>query len=189
MESGFQKGLVSSAGARGVMRAAEHARVRRVSADRRKVPSSTSGNIRIGVVFLRHLLREFHGNGRALAAWYQGPHSLRKHGQFAGTRLFVRNVLALLNRALAAATGCGGGFESTSTAAASRIAIPTALSPSRLRGRPARAARRAPARAHEEVVRRAPHQRERDEPELHQQHLAVALVQRSATCGSRSTLR
>ena len=33
--------------------------------------------------------------------------------------------------------GRGGGFDSTRTAAASRIAIPTALSPIRLRGRPA----------------------------------------------------
>ena len=45
----------------------------------RKVPRSTSGNIQIGVVYLRHLLREYRWNRtRALAAWYQGPHSLRR---------------------------------------------------------------------------------------------------------------
>jgi hypothetical protein len=64
-----------------------------------KVPNSTSGNIRIGVAYLHHLLLEFHGNRTlALAAWYQGPSSVRKHGRLAETRLFVRNVLALLSR-------------------------------------------------------------------------------------------
>ena len=63
------------------------------------MPRSTSGNIRIGVAYLRHLLREFNGNRTlALAAWYQGPYSVRKHGSLAGTRLFVRNVLALHTR-------------------------------------------------------------------------------------------
>jgi Transglycosylase SLT domain/Putative peptidoglycan binding domain len=100
MESGFQPGLVSSSGARGVLQVLPSTRsyVQSVLI-RHKVPRSTSGNIRIGVAYLRELLREFHGNRTlALAAWYQGPFSLRKHGQLAGTRLFVQNVLALLNR-------------------------------------------------------------------------------------------
>ena len=100
MESGFQPGLVSSAGARGVLQVLPTTRsyVETVLIGY-KVPSSTSGNIRIGVVYLRQLLREFNGNRTlALAAWYQGPYSVRKHGQLAGTRLFVRNVLALLTR-------------------------------------------------------------------------------------------
>jgi soluble lytic murein transglycosylase-like protein len=100
MESGFQPGLVSTAGARGVLQVLPSTRsyVQSVLIGV-KVPRSTSGNIRIGVAYLHHLLREFHGNRTlALAAWYQGPHSLRKHGQLAGTRLFVRNVLALLSR-------------------------------------------------------------------------------------------
>ena len=100
MESGFQPGLVSSSGARGVLQVLPSTRsyVQSVLI-RHKVPRSTSGNIRIGVVYLRELLREFHGNRTlALAAWYQGPFSVRKHGQLAGTRLFVQNVLALLNR-------------------------------------------------------------------------------------------
>jgi len=100
MESGFQPGLVSSSGARGVLQVMPSTRsyVQSVLIGH-KVPRSTSGNIRIGVAYLRELLREFHGNRTlALAAWYQGPFSVRKHGQTAGTRLFVRNVLALLNR-------------------------------------------------------------------------------------------
>jgi soluble lytic murein transglycosylase-like protein len=100
MESGFQPGLVSSSGARGVLQVLPSTRsyVQSVLIGH-KVPRSTSGNIRIGVAYLRELLREFHGNRTlALAAWYQGPYSVRKHGQTAGTRLFVRNVLALLDR-------------------------------------------------------------------------------------------
>lgn len=100
MESGFQPGLVSTAGARGVLQVLPSTRgyVEKQLIGH-KVPRSTSGNIRIGVAYLRQLLREFHGNRTlALAAWYQGPYSVRKHGRLAGTRLFVRNVLALLSR-------------------------------------------------------------------------------------------
>jgi hypothetical protein len=100
MESGFQPGLVSSAGARGVLQVLPSTRsyVQSVLIGH-KVPRSTSGNIRIGVAYLRQLLHEFNGNRTlALAAWYQGPYSVRKHGRLAETRLFVRNVLALLTR-------------------------------------------------------------------------------------------
>jgi hypothetical protein len=100
MESGFQPGLVSSAGARGVLQVlpstrgyVEHQLIGH------KVPRSTSGNIRIGVVYLRHLLREFRWSRKhALAAWYQGPASVRKNGQLKTTKQFVANVLALSRR-------------------------------------------------------------------------------------------
>jgi peptidoglycan hydrolase-like protein with peptidoglycan-binding domain len=100
MESGFQPGLVSKAGARGVMQVLPVTR-RYVETIllRERVPNSVSGNIRIGVVYLRHLLREFRGNERhALAAWYQGPSSLRRRGQLKETKQFVANVLALRRR-------------------------------------------------------------------------------------------
>ena len=100
MESGYQPGLVSSAGARGVLQVlpgtrgyVEHQLIGH------KVPRSTSGNIRIGVVYLRQLMREFRWSRRhALAAWYQGPASVRKHGQLKTTKQFVANVLALTRR-------------------------------------------------------------------------------------------
>ena len=48
------------------------------------------------LAYLRQLLREFGGNERlALAAWYQGPSSVRKRGAIRETRIYVRNVLAL----------------------------------------------------------------------------------------------
>ena len=100
MESGFQPGVVSKAGARGVMQILPITRhyVENILL-REKVPNSTSGNIRIGVVYLRHLLHEFRGNeSHALAAWYQGPSSVRRHGKLKETKRFVANVLALRRR-------------------------------------------------------------------------------------------
>jgi soluble lytic murein transglycosylase-like protein len=66
-----------------------------------KVPRTASGNIRIGVVYVRQLLREFTGNERkALAAWYQGPASVRKRGILPESKVFVDNVLALKSSSL-----------------------------------------------------------------------------------------
>jgi soluble lytic murein transglycosylase-like protein len=60
------------------------------------VPHTASGNVRVGVVYLRQLLREFNGSERlALAAWYQGPESVRRRGLLHETKVFVANVLAL----------------------------------------------------------------------------------------------
>jgi hypothetical protein len=100
MESGFQPGLVSASGARGIMQVLPTTRryVERVLLHRR-APNSTSGGIQVGVVYFRELLREFNGNeSLALAAWYQGPASVRQSGVLAGTRTFVANVLALRRR-------------------------------------------------------------------------------------------
>ena len=100
MESGFQPGLVSSVGARGVLQVLPSTRYYvQWQLIGRKIPNSTTGNIQIGVVYLRHLLNEFAWDKkRALAAWYQGPGSVRRHGQLAVTKLFVSNVLALRSR-------------------------------------------------------------------------------------------
>lgn len=100
MESGYQSNLRSPVGAWGVMQIlpktwsyAEDILIGE------KVPRSVSGNIRVGVAFLRQLLREFGGNERAaLGAWYQGPASLRKNGPFRVTRAFVDDVVALEQR-------------------------------------------------------------------------------------------
>jgi hypothetical protein len=100
MESGFQTNLTSSAGAWGVMQILPPtwSYVEDVLLGR-KVPRTTSGNIRVGILFMRQLLREFRGDARtALAAWYQGPRSVRKRGPLRETKLFVDNVLALRQR-------------------------------------------------------------------------------------------
>jgi hypothetical protein len=100
MESGYRPGLVSRAGARGVLQVlpSTGAYVETVLL-RRHLPRTVSGGIHVGVVYLRQLLREFHANERlALAAWYQGPASVRRDGVARGTRLFVADVLALRRR-------------------------------------------------------------------------------------------
>jgi hypothetical protein len=100
MESGYRPGLVSRAGARGVLQVLPTTEdyVETVLL-RRHVPGTVSGGIHVGVVFLRQLLRECHGNVRlALAGWYQGPASVRRNGVAPGTRAFVADVLALRRR-------------------------------------------------------------------------------------------
>jgi soluble lytic murein transglycosylase-like protein len=97
MESGFQTNLTSRAGAWGVMQILPPTwkYVETVLLGTR-VHRTASGNIRVGVLYLRELLREFDGNvRRALGAWYQGPASLRRRGPLRDTKLFVANVLAL----------------------------------------------------------------------------------------------
>jgi hypothetical protein len=97
MESGFQTDLTSSVGAWGVMQIlpGTWSYVETVLIGR-TVPRTASGNIHVGVAYLRQLLREFGGDERqALAAWYQGPTSVRKRGAIRETKIFVANVLAL----------------------------------------------------------------------------------------------
>jgi hypothetical protein len=102
MESGYQTNLTSSAGAWGVMQILpvtwDYAEAVLIGAN---VPRTASGNIRVGVAYLRQLLREFGGDERrALAAWYQGPASVRKRGILRESKAFVANVLALKSSSL-----------------------------------------------------------------------------------------
>ncbi len=100
MESGYQPNLESAAGAWGVMQILPSTwhYVERILLGR-SVRRTVSGNIRVGAAFMRELLAEFNGDERlALAAWYQGPASVRRLGPFQVTRLFVADVLALRQR-------------------------------------------------------------------------------------------
>jgi soluble lytic murein transglycosylase-like protein len=102
MESGYQADVTSPAGAWGVLQIipSTWTYVETVLIGR-SVPRTASGNIRVGVAFMRQLLREFSGDQHAaLAAWYQGPASVRKRGPFRETRRFVANVIALKRRSL-----------------------------------------------------------------------------------------
>src|SRR5437870_5888092 len=97
MESGFQTNLTSAAGAWGVTQVlpTTWSYVETVLVGD-KVPRTASGNIRVGVLYLRQLLREFGGDqAKALAGWYQGPASVRRLGVLRETKVFVANVLAL----------------------------------------------------------------------------------------------
>jgi peptidoglycan hydrolase-like protein with peptidoglycan-binding domain len=100
MESGFRWNVFSSAGAWGVMQVmpATWDFVEAVLLGR-NVRHTARGNIRVGIVYLRHMLRLFGGNRRlALAAYYQGPKAVRRHGLYRETRVYVRTVLALQRR-------------------------------------------------------------------------------------------
>jgi peptidoglycan hydrolase-like protein with peptidoglycan-binding domain len=100
MESGFQWNVRSSAGAWGVMQVIRP--TWRFVEDvllGHDVRRTARGNIRVGILYLRHLLREFGGSKRlALAGYYQGPRAVRRHGLYPETRVYVRTVLALRKR-------------------------------------------------------------------------------------------
>ena len=50
-----------------------------VFADRR-YPRNVEGQVRVGLLFLRHLLQDFGDTRKALAAWYTGPARVRRYG-------------------------------------------------------------------------------------------------------------
>jgi LysM repeat protein len=100
MESGYDNSVVSSAGAQGIMQILPSTwRYVETVLIGHRVRHTADGNVHIGVAFLHHLLRAFHGNERlALAAWYQGEGAVRKYGVLQVTTRFVANVLALEQR-------------------------------------------------------------------------------------------
>ena len=65
----------------------------------RRIPNTLSGNVQVGVAYLRQLLREFRGDVRlALAGYVQGPRSVRTRGLVLETENYVAGVLALSRR-------------------------------------------------------------------------------------------
>jgi peptidoglycan hydrolase-like protein with peptidoglycan-binding domain len=97
MESGFQPGVVSNVGARGVLQVMPTTRayVQEVLVGH-PLPQTVDGDIEVGVLYLRHLLSQFGGESElALGAWYQGEAAVRKFGLYEVTKPFVADVLAL----------------------------------------------------------------------------------------------
>jgi peptidoglycan hydrolase-like protein with peptidoglycan-binding domain len=100
MESGFQQHVVSPAGALGVMQVtpATWDFVEEVLLGR-DIPHTTEGNVLVGVLFLRHLLREFGGDERlALGAYYQGARAVRERGLLPETVWYVGVIRSLKGR-------------------------------------------------------------------------------------------
>jgi soluble lytic murein transglycosylase-like protein len=100
MESGFQSNLTSPAGAWGVMQVTpatwDYVETVLVGAP---IPRTPDGSVRAGIAYLAHLLRDFRGDERlALAAWYQGPASVRERGPLRESKAFIADVLALRAR-------------------------------------------------------------------------------------------
>jgi peptidoglycan hydrolase-like protein with peptidoglycan-binding domain len=100
MESGFQQHVVSPVGALGVMQVtpATWDFVEEVLLAR-DIPHTAEGNILVGVLFLRHLLREFGGDERlALGAYYQGARAVRERGLLPETVWYVDVIRSLKGR-------------------------------------------------------------------------------------------
>jgi N-acetylmuramoyl-L-alanine amidase len=100
MESGFQPTIRSPIGAWGVMQVTpatwDYAESVLIGMP---IPRTADGNVRIGLAYLHHLLRAFGGDERlALAAYYQGPASVRSRGLLRETKAFVADVQALKQR-------------------------------------------------------------------------------------------
>jgi peptidoglycan hydrolase-like protein with peptidoglycan-binding domain len=99
-ESGYQPQVVSPQGAIGVMQVMPDAwSFAEVFLIGRPVAPTVEGNIQVGVAYLHYLLRFFGGDtARAVAAYLQGPRSVKERGITAETKIYVNNVLALAQR-------------------------------------------------------------------------------------------
>ncbi len=100
-ESGFSNAVVSPADARGVMQIIPGTWdfVQNALAAGQLDPSSSSDNIRAGVLYLKYLLDRTGGDpSAAAAAYYQGLDSVRSDGMLPETRRYVDNVMALRSR-------------------------------------------------------------------------------------------
>jgi N-acetylmuramoyl-L-alanine amidase len=100
MESGYQPDITSPAGAWGVMQVTPSAwsfvEDMLVGAP---IPRTADGNVRVGVAYLAHLLRQVGGDERlALGAYYQGLAGVRAQGLLPETGRYVDDVLALKGR-------------------------------------------------------------------------------------------
>jgi soluble lytic murein transglycosylase-like protein len=100
MESGFQPRIRSGAGAWGVMQITpgtwSYVEMFLVG---HRIRRTMDGNVHVGVAYLHELMRAFRfRERRALAAYNQGPWSVRTHGVYAETRAFVADVVALERR-------------------------------------------------------------------------------------------
>lgn len=98
-ESGFNQGMISRTGAIGAMQVMPGTGrfVSRYVVGRHLDLHNPHDNAVAGVALLRTLLRVTKTD-TAVAAYYQGLASVRAHGQYAETRQYVRNVLALRSR-------------------------------------------------------------------------------------------
>ena len=95
-ESGWNQRAVSPANAVGTMQVIPQAGAWASSLVGRRLDLlRTTDNITAGVVMLRALGRSTNSMEKTVAAYYQGLGALQKHGMYADTKLYVRNVMAL----------------------------------------------------------------------------------------------
>ncbi len=100
-ESGFNNSMVSSANARGVMQVMPGTWdwVNRNLSQTRLNPASAQDNVKAGVLYLGHLLKQTGGDeSTAIAGYYQGLGSVQSRGNYDDTNQYVANVQALRGR-------------------------------------------------------------------------------------------
>ncbi len=99
-ESGWDQSRVSDTGAVGLMQV-EPATAQEAGPALlgREVDSDNpSDNADVGVAILREDLDAFHSPQKALAAYYQGPTSVKADGMFPDTQQYVEGILDLASR-------------------------------------------------------------------------------------------
>jgi LysM repeat protein len=97
-ESGWRQGVVSSAGAVGVMQILPGTAdwlSTDVVGHPLDVSGSVSDNVEAGVAFLRFLIDNTGSVQLGVAAYYQGPGSLQRDGMLAETQQYVANIMAI----------------------------------------------------------------------------------------------
>jgi soluble lytic murein transglycosylase-like protein len=97
VESGYQANVRSSTGDWGPMQVSPPAWdfVESVIL-KRSVPHTIRGNIRVGILYLRHMLADFGGDEQlAVAAYHQGAAGVREHGLLPETQSYVTAVQAV----------------------------------------------------------------------------------------------
>ncbi len=99
-ESGYQPQVVSSQGAVGVMQVTPVAwSFVEMFVIGHPVAATVEGNIQVGVAYLHYLEQLFGGDTvRAVAAYLQGPASVKAYGISDATQVYVNDVLALSRR-------------------------------------------------------------------------------------------
>jgi len=100
IESGYQANVRSSTGDWGPMQVSPPAWdfVESIVV-KHSVPHTTRGNVRIGILYLRHMLADFGGDERlAVAAYHQGAAGVREHGLLPETQSYVTAVEAATQR-------------------------------------------------------------------------------------------
>lgn len=99
-ESGFNPSLTSAAGAWGAMQImpATWVYAEQVLIGH-PVAHTSDGDVQIGVAYLRSLLLRFGGDERlAVAAYYQGPGAVSRHGVLPSSTVYVDDVMSLRDR-------------------------------------------------------------------------------------------
>lgn len=97
-ESGWRAGVVSSAGAIGVMQLTPATAdwVGTAMLGTKVDPGDAQSNVHAGIRLLQHYLDRYHGDkALTLAAYYQGQTAADRHGVYRITRPYIASILAL----------------------------------------------------------------------------------------------